>query len=211
MSNIFRINKESHIDKFLIANEDNLTMILFCEKKPSLSLINIFMKRHLAVKYPECKFIMVLVNDIINDTNTYVKELVNKRESLPFVVFFYDKRAVAKIENADRKMIEETIELLLEKMKQIQNNTQAAKEPSEDDLVEHNKKMLNDLARVHQLEQMEEMQKIHEMNKLELLAKLKKSTEPDNDTNNSESESENESSEEDSEPNRKNKNSKNKK
>ena len=176
VANIFRVTKESQIDHIVTGNIDKITMVIFCKSDPN---INIFMKRHLAKNFNQCIFVVAHIGkEFVADRSTYVKKF--NRETLPYVMFLYDARAVYNIDKADAQAIIDGVTFLMEKLeaakKSGQNKDNKDSKDGEDadvNIEENNRKMVENLAREYQLEKMEELRKLHELEELERLDKLK--------------------------------------
>ena len=128
VNNLYRIAKESHIDQILAAKRNKLIMTIFSHDNPK---IKIFLKKHLAQQFPDCFFILAIVDNnpdcikFVADTGNFVKELKGKQ--LPFVFFHYNSNSVGTIQAAESSTIFDA----LRKLKSIaetsyadaQNNT----------------------------------------------------------------------------------------
>lgn len=216
-SNIYRVIKESHIDKILLSNKNIITMVIFCYGDPK---IKIFMKRHMANTFKTSKFVLALLDEpgtpenkreykFEFDRGTYVKEL-NNGEALACVFFFYDAKLIAKISNADSKSIVERMVILLNMLDTINpnhnSNTQTMKQEKQiGDTQDKNQiqsqtsmqqNMMMKMAREYQVEKMLESRKLHELAELQELTKLQKRSKSDNnksDNNKSDNELEDKS------------------
>jgi len=183
-SNIWRVEKESHIDKIITNNKDKIVMVVFSYGDPRLK---IFLKRQLAVKFPNCVFVLALVNtpgavqekkyNFLGDRGTYIQELRGKQ--LPFVFFYYDAKYMVNIAAAQPSVIVET----LVKLVAMANNTGAAVvttvQPSANPPGANiqNQMQQNKLAHEYQIEKMTQQKKIHDLVELQKMQKIKEAEE----------------------------------
>jgi hypothetical protein len=166
-SNIWRVEKESQIDKILTNHQNKIIMTVFSYDDPALKL---FLKKQLATQFQDCLFVLALVDmpglekkhNFVADRGTYVQELKGKQ--LPFVFFHYNGKCVTSIISAESSVMLNTLTKLRTMLQQQQSSIQ-------------NQIQQTKLAQEHQVERMTQQRKIHELEELEKMRKIKEAQE----------------------------------
>lgn len=207
LTNIWRVDRESHIDKIVLNNKDKIVMITFSYPDPRLK---IFLKRELAVKFPNCCFVLAVVDtpgtekkyNFIADKGTYIGELKGKQ--LPFVFFYYDAKYMVNIASAEPAVIIETLTKLIAManptlstgITQIKNQNNNGTIPTAipaivpivpvtsivptTDIVNMQNQIQiqhNKLAHEYQIEKMAQQHKLHNLEELQKIQKIKEAQE----------------------------------
>ena len=156
ITNVCKVLKESHIEKICLANKMRITMVVFCTDTPH---IRKFLKRQLAVDFPDCVFILAALEEFEADTGMYTKDL--QSGTTPVAQFIYMTQEIATITKATYESILETLVKLRSLMQPKVTDNRAPYE--------------------HQIEQMEQQRKIHDLHELEKIQKIKEIEEGSNE------------------------------
>lgn len=183
-SNIWRIDRESNIDKILDTNINKLILVLFTYDLPKLK---VFLKRSIAQKFPDCIFCVILVDEpgqnkkynFIADTGSYIQELRGKE--LPFAFFYYNSKCVMTISAVEQEVLLETLQKLKTMLDTVQAQNpaqpvQPAQQAQQAQPSTQNQNLANEtlrLAQEHQIEKMMQQRKLHELDELQKIQRIK--------------------------------------
>ncbi|AYV84850.1 MAG: hypothetical protein Hyperionvirus44_8 [Hyperionvirus sp.] len=173
--NIWRVEKESHIDKIILSNKDKIVMVTFSYGDPRLK---IFLKRQLAVQFPNCCFVLALVDipggekkyNFIADKGTYIQELKGKQ--LPFVFFYYDAKYIVTIASAEPSVIVNALKKFI-----TMANPKPGVAPGAGGVNMQNQIQQNKLAHEYVIEKMAQQHKIHDLEELQKIQKIQEAQE----------------------------------
>ena len=201
ITNIWRVDRESHIDKILLNTRNKIVMVTFSYGDPRLK---IFLKRQLAANFPDCCFVLALVDNSSEkkynfnaDRGSYIKLLKGKQ--LPFVFFYYNTKCIAHIAAAESAVIVKALLELRITLTNTQNQQTNADQPNQPNQEINptnsapvtaqtnnpqqftpniqNQIQQNRLAHEYQIEKMLQQKKLHDLEELEKIQKIKETQE----------------------------------
>lgn len=157
-----RVTKESDINKILENNREMITMVIysFHDKK-----LKIFLKHVMMLNFPTCNFILAMMdspNEKEKKYNFLPEGKFFRYETFPYAVFYYNEENIGNIENANPKIVVETLHNLV-----LRQN----------EAIERNKNIEMDeiykVARDTQIEKLEEDYALHKLSEMQKIIELK--------------------------------------